>query len=317
MNTLFLLAAHNTVVALVFALVVFGLTRVWRNPPVAHVLWLLVLLRLVAPPVVQVGWTALWLPESTPARDQIIADVTRAERQEAGSHPRFVDRPTARTAARASAASETKHGFAAEIGLIWNRGRPVLFWFWFGGAVLCALVAAMRIVRFERYLRGTLPASERLQRLAIDTARKLGVGRVPDLRYMDGTEVPFVWCAGRRPTIVLPLRLGCQLDDQQLGPHSGSRACPFAATRPLGARRGDDRFDRVLVEPAGLGDSAADSPSRGPLLRRVGPPGISRVRETLRRGRAKSCRVAEPVAGRRTAAAGQSVATVPFSESED
>ena len=51
MNNLFLFAAHNTVVALVFALFVYGLTRVWRNPPVAHVLWLLVLLKLVAPPV--------------------------------------------------------------------------------------------------------------------------------------------------------------------------------------------------------------------------------------------------------------------------
>ena len=40
MNNLFVFAAHNTVVALVFALFVYGLTRVWRNPPVAHVLWL-------------------------------------------------------------------------------------------------------------------------------------------------------------------------------------------------------------------------------------------------------------------------------------
>ena len=47
MNNLFVFAAHNTVVAFVFALFVYGLTRVWRNPPVAHVLWVLVLLKLV------------------------------------------------------------------------------------------------------------------------------------------------------------------------------------------------------------------------------------------------------------------------------
>ena len=46
------------------------------------------------------------------------------------------------------------------------EGGPVLFWLWLGGAVVCALVAATRIVRFERRLRDTLPASERLQRLA-------------------------------------------------------------------------------------------------------------------------------------------------------
>ena len=48
MNTLFVFAAHNTAAALVFAVFVYGVTRAWRNPPVAHVLWLLVLLRLVA-----------------------------------------------------------------------------------------------------------------------------------------------------------------------------------------------------------------------------------------------------------------------------
>ncbi len=216
MNDLFVFAAHNTVVALVFASFVFGLTRVWRNPPVAHVLWLLVLLKLVAPPVVRVDWTAPWLPGSTPARGQIIADVPRTEGQEAESHPRFVDRPTARTTARASATSVTAHDLAARIRPIWNRGQPVLLWFWFGGAVLCALVAVTRIVRFERFLRGTLPASERLQRLATDIAGKLGVRRVPDVRYVECVEVPLLWCAGRRPTIVLPMRLLSQFDDQSL-----------------------------------------------------------------------------------------------------
>ena len=52
MNTLFLTVAHNTVVALCLALVVWGATRVWRNPAIAHLLWLLVLLKLVAPPAV-------------------------------------------------------------------------------------------------------------------------------------------------------------------------------------------------------------------------------------------------------------------------
>lgn len=214
MNNLLMLAAHNTVVALLFALVVFGLTRVWRNPPVAHVLWLLVLLKLVAPPVVRVNWTAHWMPESTPAHGPIIADLPRVEGQATGSHSRIVDPPMARTTAQALATGEAPHHFATGIGRVWNRGRPLLLWTWFGGAVLCALVAATRIVRFERFLRGTLPASERLQQLAIDTARKLGVGRVPDLRYMDGAEVPFVWAAGRRPIIVLPMRLLCHLDNQ-------------------------------------------------------------------------------------------------------
>jgi len=214
MNNLFVLAAHNTVVALVFALFVSGLTHVWRNPPVAHVLWLLVLLKLVAPPVMQVDWLALRLPGSTQARGQVSADEPRVEGQKPENHPRFVDRPTARTTESASATSIEEYDAAAAIRLFWNRGLPVLLWFWLGGAAVCALVAATRIVRFERLLRDTLPASERLQRLALEIAGKLGVRRVPDVRYVECVEVPFLWCAGRRPTIVLPMRLSFQLDDQ-------------------------------------------------------------------------------------------------------
>ena len=95
------------------------------------------------------------------------------------------------------------------------RPRPVIG-FWLGaGASSCALVAATRIVRFERCLRDTLPAPERLQRLALEIAGKLGVRRVPDLRYVDCVDIPLLWCAGRRPTVVLPMRLLRELDDQQ------------------------------------------------------------------------------------------------------
>ena len=48
MNDLFAFAAHNTVVALVMTLFVFLLMRRRRDPPLAHVLWLLVLIKFVA-----------------------------------------------------------------------------------------------------------------------------------------------------------------------------------------------------------------------------------------------------------------------------
>ena len=38
---------------------------------------------------------------------------------------------------------------------------------------------------------------------------------MPDVRYVESAEVPFVWCVGRRPTIVLPMPLLSQLDDRQ------------------------------------------------------------------------------------------------------
>jgi beta-lactamase regulating signal transducer with metallopeptidase domain len=213
MDNLFVLAAHNTVLALVLALLVLVLARLWRNPPVAHLLWLLVLLRLVAPPIMRVDWSAASLPGSTAARGQLGAPAPRTDGLEADNPARYVDLTAARPAAQEPALSEAVPHRAAGLRLTWNRARPALLSFWLGGAIVCALITAMRIARFERFLRGTLPASERLQQLAIDVASQLGVRRVPDLRLAECIEVPLVWCAAGRPTIVLPIKLVRQIDD--------------------------------------------------------------------------------------------------------
>ena len=100
------------------------------------------------------------------------------------------------------------------IRLFWNRGRPVLLWFWLGGAA-CARWSPRRelcVSSASCETRCRRPSGCNDSRLKI--AGKLGVRRVPDVRYVECVEVPLLWCAGRRPTIVLPMRLLCQLDDQ-------------------------------------------------------------------------------------------------------
>src|SRR6516162_8872889 len=64
MNEFCVLAAHNTLAALILAVVVLGTTAIWRNPPLAHVLWLLVLIKLIVPPVWRIDSSAL-LPYQT------------------------------------------------------------------------------------------------------------------------------------------------------------------------------------------------------------------------------------------------------------
>lgn len=213
MNDPLVFAAHNTVVALVFGLFVYGLTRVWRSPPVAHVLWLLVLLKLVAPPVWHVQWPVRGAHQAALAAGQ------------ASVGPESVDvhRPAASGIRTASGIPEApaagvRGGGVSVVGRLlpfWDRGRPVLLAIWLAGAVVCGLVAAARIVRFQRLLRDTLPASTRFGRLVGEVAAKVGVARVPEVRYVDCMDVPLVWCAGWRPVIVLPMGLFRQLDDQQ------------------------------------------------------------------------------------------------------
>ncbi len=185
MNDFFVFALHNTAVALVLAFFVYGLTRVWHRPPVAHVLWLLVLLKLVAPPVLHVDWAALPLPESDSTRIVIIAEPMQIETSQIESHASFRRSPDgSNDRACVNDGHESARLCGQRSPILGPRG-PVVFWFWLAGAVICAAVAAARIVRFERLLRETLPAPERLQRLATEIAGRLGVRRMPRICYVE------------------------------------------------------------------------------------------------------------------------------------
>src|SRR6516165_7213901 len=60
MKDLLAIVAQNTIVAGILAILVYGLSRVWRRPPVAHLLWLIVLTKLIGPPVLPVDMTRLF-----------------------------------------------------------------------------------------------------------------------------------------------------------------------------------------------------------------------------------------------------------------
>jgi beta-lactamase regulating signal transducer with metallopeptidase domain len=215
MSDLFAFAAHNTIAAFVLAIIVYVLTRVWRNPPVAHVLWLLVLLKLLAPPVVRIDWSPLAQIESIFAVDQVGTVKSRTNESLVESGNPFIDRPPTPTAESMSAKRVAETEAAADVRIRWAHAEPVLLGLWIGGAAICAMVIAIRIVRLERVIRATLPASERLLRITSEIGRQLGIPRAPDVRYAECVAVPLLWCAGKRPTILLPRRLLSQLDDQQ------------------------------------------------------------------------------------------------------
>lgn len=201
MNDVFLWAAHNTLIALVLALLVFAFTRLRRNPPVAHLLWVLVLLKLVTPPVLRVDGLPLTLVESAGAGA-------------APFDPALTDGPgpIASTTGRPGQASSSATFDMHSLG---TMARPALLGIWLAGSFLWVALTALRIVRFEKLLRGTLPASERLLHTTRELSQKLGVSRVPDVRCAESVEIPLLWCLGRRPTIVLPINLLHAIDHEQ------------------------------------------------------------------------------------------------------
>lgn len=212
MNVLLALGIHNTVVSLLLGLCVYGLTRVWRHPPVAHILWLLVLLKLVFPPLAPIELSALQAFRLTHPR---IAAVQRIDSPSVETNAHVVELAMLPSAVPMRSSRQNERHFVDVARPFWDRVAPILAWLWLGGAAMAGLIAVRRIVRFERLVQDTLPASRRLQRLANQVAEKIGLRTVPRVRYVECVDVPFLWCVGRRATIVLPVRIS-QLDDEQL-----------------------------------------------------------------------------------------------------
>lgn len=222
MNELILWAAQNTIAALALAIMVYALTRVWRHPATAHVLWVLVLLKLVTPPLVSIGWPTAAPPESAAppteaARFDPAPDVAPFD----GAGPVALDDVVVEHPAVAMLAVATR-GTAEPLP---TPVKPVQWWriaqsaialLWLGGAAVCGVVTIARIVRFERLLRDTLPAPERCQQLAAEIAARLGVRNVPTVRYAQFAEIPLVWCVGRRPKIVLPIGLVADMTEDRM-----------------------------------------------------------------------------------------------------
>jgi beta-lactamase regulating signal transducer with metallopeptidase domain len=242
MNSLLEAALSNAAVATLLAVAAAVFSRIAKRPAVAHLLWILVLLKLVTPPFVGVP---VPLPDTANFRQtadvpiEPNASATPAW-QVAGAESAL---PLDLEAVRGEASLSDQPGRAevavAEPSLMENPGSrptpliatatewllalkwllplcvPALLSVWALGAVAFLMVAAGRIVRFHRLLRYGRPAPrevcERVNRLA----GRLGLVRSPEVLLVPGCISPLVWAVAGRARIILPERLLERLSSQQ------------------------------------------------------------------------------------------------------
>ena len=198
---------HNAAVAVLLAPLVWSVTRIWKNPPVAHLMWLLVLVKLVTPPVVNLD---LWKSGTAPVQaGNEQADLAF------GVPPPIVEGSQVAPSGAALNPLPGEKSTSVASAAAWSTIRPLLMDIWVGGVGLVALLAGIRVVQFQRMLAGTLPASRRLQSVTDELATRMGLRQSPDVRVVDGAAAPLVWCLGRRATVILPLRLLGVLDQHQ------------------------------------------------------------------------------------------------------
>jgi bla regulator protein blaR1 len=220
----------NAVAATILVVLVAVIGRSCRRPALVHALCLVVLLKLVTPPLVHVSLpVGLDLAPGSWSRGEIREDfpesVAPAEISQyvtvVGANEPWDGRgnsPDAGLANRAevracAASSDSAPGILAGA---WNRGIGLpAGWSWehlvlavvLSGAIAWWSLALTRIVRFQRLMKEIEPASEEWQRRTVELARRLGLAGAPSLCLVPGRVPPMLWAISGRPRLLVPSEL--------------------------------------------------------------------------------------------------------------
>lgn len=225
MSSFWLLFTANLVMTTVMALVV-ALAGRWTpvrgHPRLRHALWLLVVAKLLTPPVFQCPV----LPSASPERglhsargesstaQPLLWRATMAPRSSSSNLRGAAERENARSAepARTILHSALTVGRAPPTGLLL-----------FSLLAIVALPAAMLLSRclwqtrrIGRLVAQAARADGRLDRIVTDACRRMGLETRPDIRLVAGRLMPLLWVRSGRPTVVLPAALVDRLRDEEV-----------------------------------------------------------------------------------------------------
>ena len=202
----------NLAIATLIAVIAWWVQHRIRSASLANLLWALVLLKLITPPIFSVPF--LQIPSVTKTRvaqtseepeTHIYKDILRDE-----PIPDW-------TAVESTATVTTDAQDKAESTTNDMRFAPLLGTCWLAISVILLLVSSMRIFRFHLLLKQNHHISWDLtQRLSSKLAAQLGVRKTPNVVVTSANISPFVWWIGGRTVIVVSRQATEQLSEQDL-----------------------------------------------------------------------------------------------------
>jgi beta-lactamase regulating signal transducer with metallopeptidase domain len=215
------------------------------GPTIRHALWLVVLVKLMTPPLLCWPWAISWrVPDwpwpSSAAATIAPAALVRVETDECRSlppSPSPLCRPAVLTASvkRVDVDLLERHSGLVPVASLgvetavapsapdapaigsgpgrrdWLLGG--LFTSWLAVSMLVGTIQAYRVIRFHRRLRTALLPPESLVEEAVRIGRWLRVA-VPEILVVPDLGTPLLWCLGR-PKLLLPMPLVKSLDLNQ------------------------------------------------------------------------------------------------------
>ena len=208
METLLRIALWNVALGAALAALALAVSRSVRRPGLAHVLWVLALLKLLTPPI----WT---IGIATPGERPAVSDTGRArlppsrspieELGSAGASPSRIVAGSQDTASLAQPPSSKTFK---------RRLIPAVLTLWGLGSVACLTISLTRIRQFRRAIRDAV-ADGRVQRRVDELARAIGLSKAPTAWLVPGRVCPMVWWTLGRPKLLLPVRLWSELNDEK------------------------------------------------------------------------------------------------------
>ena len=218
MATFLLCIASNVVIAGILAVFALALTRFWRSPHLAHALWLLVLIKLVTPPIVQLPLGRFTMGDGEASAPTGIAGAR--EVAPVGSSPDVrhrsalspaIDRPL--SSVDDAAGVDRQRGVWACLLDAWRAWLVGAWAMGTAGFVGVSLRRHMRLLALTA--DGRSPAASITQD-ARRLSRKMGLAACPLLRVTAARVCPFVAPGVRSPMIMLPSWLLAELDRDQI-----------------------------------------------------------------------------------------------------
>jgi TonB family protein len=179
------LALSNAASAAVLAVVVALVTLRMRRPVVVYALWLAVLLRLVAPPALEI---ALLPAGGDPLAAQPVAV---ADADLVGATPAEFQELPSITARRAALGG------------------------WGVGIVVAIAVAAVRGLRLRRVLAAGRPVADQLARRLAELGSRIGLRRAPRALCVPAAVPPMLWSLLGTTRLVLPVELMRRLSPEE------------------------------------------------------------------------------------------------------
>ena len=211
MNAIGEIVVSNALLVVILAAIIALLGRFWKNPAGLHLLWLLVLLKFITPPLLTVPIRLPSRPIAvepkrmgvpSPSNEIAFPAIEKVVDSEAGlAVPSFDHEPIAGADKIVDAPLPTPIPWLGILAGLWGIGI-VGTGFW----------QAFRILRFHRLLYSARPATGDVLSMVAEVGEQLRLRRIPQVRMLPVRVSPMVLSVGLRPQLLLPMELFKRLE---------------------------------------------------------------------------------------------------------